>query len=67
MDFDEGGEQCHGDEEEVTWFCVNAMVGILFYLISSGFLVAINFLDRISLEQDIIHFYQKRFSDFEKT
>ena len=37
-------------------FCANAMVGILFYLISSGFLVAMSFLDRIGLEQDIIHF-----------
>ena len=52
-DFDE----CHGDEEEVTRFCVNAMVGILFYLISSGFLVAISFLGGISLEQDTIHFW----------
>ena len=29
MDFDEGGEQCHGDEEEVAWFCVNAMDFVL--------------------------------------
>ena len=46
---------------------MNAMVGILFYLISSGFLVAISFLDRISLVQDTNHICQKRFSDLEKT
>ena len=37
---------------------MNAMVGILFYLISSGFLVAMSFLDRISLVQDTIDFWQ---------
>ena len=58
-ELDDHGEQ--GDDanmEEVTWLCVNAMVGILFYLISSGFLVAMSFLDRISLVQDTIHFWQ---------